>query len=250
MEIIIPVFVFLTGLCVGSFLNVCIYRLPEKGSVTFPSSACPSCGSRLQAADLIPVFSYLALKGRCRYCGGKISVQYPLVELTVGLLFLLDYFKYGLTVEALRVAVLFALLTAVTVIDWRYQIIPDSLNLAGFILGLILLIVSRENYISYITGFLLGGGILYLVAVVSRGGMGGGDIKLAAVIGLLLGWEYLLLTLFIALTFGALVGLVLVLLKVKKMKEGIAFGPYLAIGSVIAVLAGDRLVSWYLSYFK
>jgi len=249
IEIIIPVFVFLIGLCVGSFLNVCIYRLPKRRAVTYPFSTCPSCGSRLRAVDLIPVVSYLALKGRCRYCGGKISVQYPLVELTAGLLFLLDYFKYGLTVEALQVAVLFALSIAVTVIDLRYLVIPDPLNLAGFILGLILLIVSPEHYISNIIGFLLGGGLLFLIAVVSKGGMGGGDIKFAAVIGLLLGWKYLLLTLFLAFTSGALVGVVQVLLKIKKMKDVMAFGPYLALGSVIAALAGDRLISWYLQLF-
>jgi leader peptidase (prepilin peptidase)/N-methyltransferase len=249
MEIVIPVFVFLTGLCVGSFLNVCIYRLPKRRSVTYPYSTCSSCGSRLQAVDLIPVFSYLALKGSCRYCGGKIPVQYPLVELTVAVLFLLAYFKYGLTVEALQVAVLFALITAVTVIDWRYLVIPNSLNRAGFILGLILLIASPDHYISNITGFLLGGGILYLIAVVLRGGIGGGDIKFAAVIGLLLGWEYLLLTLFLAFSSAGLVGAVLVLLKIKKMKEVMAFGPYLAFGSVIAALAGDWLVSWYLQFF-
>lgn len=249
MELIIPLFVFLAGLCVGSFLNVCIYRLPEGGSIAYPPSNCPACGSRLHAVDLIPVLSYLLLRGRCRYCGGKISAQYPFIELTVGVLFLAAYLKYGLTLTTLRIFVLFAVITAATVIDWRYRIIPDKLNLAGFILGAALLFESREVLSANIIGFLAGGGILYLVALVSKGGMGGGDIKLSAVMGLLLGWRYLLLALFLANAAGALAGILLVLFKIKKMKEALPFGPYLAFGSVIAALAGDRLVSWYLQLF-
>ncbi|MDD4239676.1 MAG: prepilin peptidase, partial [Desulfotomaculaceae bacterium] len=199
--------------------------------------------------DLIPVLSYLLLRGRCRYCGGKISAQYPLVELAVGILFLLSYLKYGLTLAALRTAVLFAVVTAATVIDWRYRIIPDRLNLAGLLLGVVLIFESREVLTANAIGFLAGGGILYLVALVSRGGMGGGDIKLAAVMGLLLGWQYLLLALFLACAAGAFVGILLVLTKLKSMKEALPFGPYLALGSVIAALAGDRLISWYLQLF-
>lgn len=249
MELIIPLFVFLAGLCAGSFLNVCIYRLPEGGSIAYPPSNCPSCGSRLRLADLIPVLSYLFLRGRCRYCGGKISMQYPAIELTTGILFLLAYLKYGLTLHALRTAVLFAVVTAATVIDWRYRIIPDRLNLAGFVLGTALLFESREVLTANSIGFLAGGGLLYLVALVSRGGMGGGDIKLAAVMGLLLGWKYLLLALFLAFAAGALVGICLVLLKIKKMKTALPFGPFLALGAIIAALAGDRLISWYLQLF-
>ncbi|MFA4884604.1 MAG: prepilin peptidase [Desulfotomaculaceae bacterium] len=249
MELFWPIFVFWAGLCLGSFLNVCIYRLPEGGSVAYPPSNCPSCGRQLHTVDLIPVLSYLFLRGRCRYCSSKISAQYPIVELAVGILFLLAYLKYGLTLAALRTAVLFAVLTAITVIDLRYRIIPDKLNLAGFILGVALLFESREVFTANAIGFLAGGGILYLVAVVSRGGMGGGDIKLAAVMGLLLGWKYLLLALFLSFAAGALVGILLVLFKIKKMKEALPFGPYLALGSVIAALAGDWLVAWYLQLF-
>jgi leader peptidase (prepilin peptidase)/N-methyltransferase len=169
--------------------------------------------------------------------------------LSVGILFLLAYLKYGLTLAALRTAVLFAVVTATTVIDWRYRIIPDKLNLAGFILCVLLLFESREVLTANAIGFLAGGGILYLVAVVSRGGMDGGDIKLAAVMGLLLGWKYLLLALFLANAAGALVGILLVLLKIKKMKAALPFGPYLALGSIIAALAGDRMISWYLQLF-
>lgn len=249
MELYIPLFVFLAGLCIGSFLNVCICRLPAGGSIAYPPSNCPSCGHQLHTAELIPLLSYLFLRGRCRYCGGKISAQYPIVELATGILFLLAFFKYGLTLAALRTAVLFAVVTATTVIDLRYRIIPDRLNLAGFILGAALLFESREVFTANAIGFLAGGGILYLVAVVSRGGMGGGDIKLAAVMGLLLGWKYLLLALFLACAAGALVGSLLVLVKIKRMKEALPFGPYLALGSVIAALAGDRLIAWYLQLF-
>lgn len=249
MELVIQLFIFLAGLCAGSFLNVCIYRLPESGSIAYPPSKCSSCGSRLRAVDLIPVLSYLFLRGRCRYCGSKISAQYPVIELATGVLFLLAYLKYGLTLAALRTAVLFAVVTAAAVIDWRCRIIPDRLNLTGFILGAVMLFESREVLTANAIGFVTGGGLLYLVAVVSRGGMGGGDIKLAAVMGLLLGWKYLLLALFIAFGAGAFVGSLLVLLKIKKMKAALPFGPYLALGSVIAALAGDRLISWYLQLF-
>jgi leader peptidase (prepilin peptidase)/N-methyltransferase len=249
VEPFIPVFVFAAGLCIGSFLNVCIYRLPEGGSIAYPPSNCPSCGSRLRVVDLIPVLSYLSLRGKCRYCGSKISVQYPIVELTAGILFLLAFLKYGLTLATLRTVVLFAVVIAATMIDLGYRIIPDRLNLAGFLLGVILLFESRDVLTANSIGFLAGGGILYLVAVVSRGGMGGGDIKLAAVMGLLLGWKYLLLALFLSFTAGAIVGVLLVLLKIKRMKEALPFGPFLALGSVIAALAGDWLISWYLQLF-
>ncbi len=167
--------VFLTGACVGSFLNVCIYRIPRGKSVVFPPSYCPSCANTLRFVDLIPLISYLALNRKCRYCGCKISPRYPTVELVTGLLFVLAVTKYGLTLAALRAVVLFSLLIPAALIDLKYKIIPDKLNLAGVILGIPLIVESKEVFFSGVTGFLAGGGLLLLIAVVSRGGMGGGD---------------------------------------------------------------------------
>lgn len=237
--------VFLTGACVGSFLNVCIYRIPRGKSVVFPSSYCPSCANTLRFVDLIPLISYLALNRKCRYCGCKISPRYPVVELVTGLLFVLAVTKYGLTLAALRAVVLFSLLIPAALIDLKYKIIPDKLNLAGVILGIPLIVESKEVFFSGVTGFLAGGGLLLLIAVVSRGGMGGGDIKLAAVMGLLLGWKCLLAALFLAFATGGVTGILLLLLGLKKRKDAVPFGPFLALGGIAAALAGDKLVYWY-----
>lgn len=240
--------VFLTGACVGSFLNVCIHRIPQGKSVVFPSSHCPSCLHSLRPADLFPLVSYLALGGKCRYCGSKISLQYPAVELVAGFLYVLAVAKYGITFNALRAVVLFSLLIPAAVIDLKYKIIPDKLNLAGLILGIPLIFQSREVLFSGIAGFFAGGGLLLLIAVTSRGCMGGGDIKLAAVMGLFLGWKYLLAALFLAFAAGGVLGIIIVLLKMKRMKDAVPFGPYLALGAVTATLAGDNIVSCYASF--
>lgn len=238
--------VFFTGACVGSFLNVCIHRIPQGKSVVFPPSHCPSCLHGLKFVDLIPIISYIAIKRKCRYCGCKISLQYPAIELLTGILFLLAVAKYWISLDALRVLVLFSVLIPATVIDLKYKIIPDKLNLTGFILGLPFIFESKEVFFSGAIGFFAGGGLLLLIAVLSRGGMGGGDIKLAAVMGLLLGWKYLIVALFLAFIAGGTVGIMMILLKMKKMKEAVPFGPYLALGAVVAALAGDKVVSWYL----
>ncbi len=239
------VLVFLAGICAGSFLNVCIYRIPQGKSVVFPPSCCPCCAHTLGFVDLIPVISYLALNKKCRYCGCQISPRYPAVELFAGLLFVLAVTKYGLTIAALRAVVLFSILIPAALIDLDHKIIPDKLNLAGIFLGIPLIVQSKELFFSSVAGFLAGGGLLLLIAVVSRGGMGGGDIKLAAVMGLLLGWKCLLAALFLAFAAGGVTGILLLLLKVKNRKDAIPFGPFLALGAIAAALAGDKLVCWY-----
>jgi len=241
--------VFFTGAAVGSFLNVCICRLPVGESVVCPPSHCPACGQKLRYSDLVPVLSYFFLKGKCRYCGCRIAWQYPVVEFVTGLLFALAVIKYGITLGTLRVVVLFSVVIPAMVIDLKHKIIPDKLNLAGVILGIPLIFESREMFISGAAGFIAGGGLLLLIAVVSRGGMGGGDIKLAAVMGLLLGWKLLLAALFLAFVLGSLVGLAMVALKAARLKEPIPFGPYLAAGAVAAALAGDRVISWYAGFW-
>jgi len=245
MEYLWWVLVFFTGAAVGSFLNVCIYRMPAGESVVHPPSHCPACGQKLRFSDLIPVLSYFFLKGKCRYCGCRIAWQYPVVEFVTGLLFVLAVVKYGITPGALRIVVLFSVVIPAMAIDLKHKIIPDKLNLAGALLGIPLIFESKEVFISGAAGFIAGGGLLLLIAVVSRGGMGGGDIKLAAVMGLLLGWKLLLIALFVAFMLGSAVGLAMLVCKLVRLKEPVPFGPYLALGSVVAALAGDKIISWY-----
>jgi len=248
MEYLLWGMFFLAGACTGSFLNVVICRVPQEKSVVFPPSHCPSCLHKLNLIDLLPVVSFMALKGKCRYCGCRISPQYPAVELVTGVLFVFLFVQYGFTWTFLRFAVLLSLLVAAAAIDLKYKIIPDKLNLAGLLLGVPFLLISKETFFSGAAGFFSGGGLLLLIAVASRGGMGGGDIKLAAVMGLYLGWKYLLLALFLAFAAGGAAGAVMVFFKMKKMKNAVPFGPYLALGAVTAVLAGGKIIPWYAGY--
>lgn len=242
-------FVFIIGTAVGSFLQVCIQRLPLGQSVLYPPSHCPACRRPLKFFELLPILSYLLLKGRCRYCSASISWQYPAVELFTGLLFLLAVAKFGFTLAALRVMVLFALLVPVTVIDFKYKVIPNQLNWAGLLLGLLLLLESKEVLLAGLIGLILGGGLFWFIALVSKGGMGGGDVKLAAVLGCLLGWQQLLVALFISFAAGSVVGLSMLLLRLTRWREPIPFGPYLALGAVVAALIGDKIIAWYNSGF-
>lgn len=240
--------VFLTGACVGSFLNVCICRIPQGESVIFPPSRCPSCLHALQPVDLLPIISYIALKRKCRYCECEIPLQYPVVELLTGILFVLAVSKYGVTLGAFRAVLLFAVIIPATIIDLKNKIIPNKLNMAGLVLGIPFIFGSKEIFLSSAIGFTAGGGLLLLIAVLSRGGMGGGDVKLAAVMGLLLGWKHLLVALFLAFAFGGAVGIVMLLLNMRKMKDAVPFGPSLGFGAVIAALAGDGIITWYLKF--
>lgn len=246
---------FLYGLLIGSFLNVIIYRIPRNESIIFPGSHCPSCGASLHFFDLIPVVSYIMLGGKCRYCKCHISPRYPVVELLTASLITFQAWRQGLSLSFFLFAALTAILVAVTVIDYDCQIIPDSLVLLIAILGALhLFFVLAPSYGSAVlldraAGFLLGGGLFFLIAVVSRGGMGGGDIKLAAALGLWFGWKELLLLVFAAFIFGAVVSVFLLLTHIKGRKEGIPFGPFLALSAYLVSLYGSELMNWYLRTF-
>jgi len=247
--------VFLYGLLIGSFLNVLIYRIPRNESIVFPGSHCPDCGASLHFFDLIPVVSYLMLSGKCRYCKSPISPRYPLVELMTAALITIQAWRQGITLSFFLFASLTAILVAVTMIDYDCQIIPDSFVLLITILGALhLFFVLLPSYGSGIlldraAGFLLGGGLFFLIAVVSRGGMGGGDIKLAAALGLWFGWKELLLLVFAAFVLGALVSVLLLLTHIKGRKEGIPFGPFLALSAYLVSLYGSELLNWYIRTF-
>lgn len=249
------------GLVIGSFLNVCIYRLPRGKSIVSPPSACPRCSTPLRPWENIPVVSYLFLRGRCRGCGEPISLRYPLVELLNGALYVLVVYTFG---TGWHLPLLFAFVSAlvvITFIDLDFQIIPDVITLPGIVIGLAAAslvlpdpfalgsVTPQDAQIVGITnaaiGFLLGGGLFYLIAVLSRGGMGGGDIKMMAMVGAFMGWKAVLLTTFLGSLAGSLIGVFLILFKGKGRKTRIPFGPFLALGAVITLFLGEPLLRWY-----
>ena len=244
MEVII---VLLLGAGIGSFLNVCIYRLPRKESVVYKPSHCPSCGSKLGVADLAPVLSYVFLRGRCRHQGCRISPRYPLVELVTALLFLAAYINWGVSSHTAAMWVFLTMLVLVSVIDINHRIIPDEVLLVTTIIGLPLLFLSSLNYlISGVIGFFSAGLLLLAIAVASRGGMGGGDIKLSAVMGLFLGWQGVAVALFLSFLAGGVVSILLLATKIKGKKDAVPFGPYLAVGGIIAAFYAERIITWYM----
>ena len=247
----IEVFTFIFGLCIGSFLNVCIYRLPASKSISHPRSSCTNCNELIPFYDNIPVVSYLLLRGRCRFCREPISLRYPIIELLAGLFALITFFKYGLTLEALIYYVYIAALLVITFIDIDHQIIPDVITLPGipifFLAGFGL---SKINYLDSLIGILAGGGSLFLVAwiyslITKKEGMGGGDIKLLAMIGAVIGWKGVLFTIFVASAVGTLSGILVMLKSRKGMKLRIPFGPFLAIGAIAYIFFGPQLVRCY-----
>ncbi|MBM7578833.1 prepilin peptidase [Jeotgalibacillus terrae] len=247
---------FFTGLFVlygsifGSFYNVVGLRVPEKKSIVSPGSACPKCGHRLKWSELIPVLSYFLLKGKCKSCGLKIPVVYPVIEAATGLLFGLSFYIFGFSGELIISLIFVSLLITVTVSDIEYMIIPDRILLFfGAILIPLRIFVPLNPWWDAILGAAAGFVLLLLIAIVSRGGMGGGDIKLYAVIGLVLGVKLTLLSFFIATFIGTAAGLIAIYVKKKSRKEPIPFGPSIAAGALIAYFWGDQLINAYLSVF-
>jgi leader peptidase (prepilin peptidase)/N-methyltransferase len=247
----VEVFAFIFGLCIGSFLNVCIYRLPASQSITRPRSHCPNCNELIRFYDNIPVLSYLVLRGRCRFCKERISFRYPVVEILTGLFALVTFLKYGITLEALIYYVFVSALIVITFIDIDHQIIPDIITLPGIpLFFLASFALPGITYIDSIIGVFAGGGSLFLVAwiyhlVTKKEGMGGGDIKLLAMIGALIGWQGVLFTIFVASAVGTISGILVMLKARKSMKLAIPFGPFLAIGGIAYIFIGPQLIYWY-----
>jgi len=247
----IEVYTFMFGLCIGSFLNVCIYRLPAAKSISHPRSSCTNCGELIRFYDNIPVVSYMILKGRCRFCSEPISLRYPVVEILTGLFALITFVKYGLTLEALIYFIFIASLLVITFIDIDHQIIPDVITLPGIPIFFIASFALPEiNYLDSILGILIGGGSLLLVAwtynlITKKEGMGGGDIKLLAMLGAVIGWKGVLFTIFVASAVGTISGMLVMLKTRKSRKMAIPFGPFLAIGSIAYIFFGPQLIYWY-----
>ncbi len=241
------------GSFIGSFLNVCIFRLPREESIVFPGSHCPQCNHPIRFYDNIPVFSYLLLRGRCRFCHQPISIQYPLVEGTTAFFSLILFIKYGITWSYLFFFAFVAALIVITVIDLYHQIIPDVISLPGMGIGLLAsLVLPHISFLNSLAGLLLGGGSLFLVATVyqrlfKREGLGGGDVKLLGMIGAFLGWKAVILTILFGSLIGAIVGVTLMISKGEDSKYAIPFGPFLSLGAVIALFYGEPLLRWYLA---
>ena len=237
---------FVYGLVFGSFFNVVGLRVPKKESIVSPPSHCTSCDRKLGVLDLVPFFSYVFLRGKCRGCGSKISPIYPFIELITGGLFALAYYMIGFQTE-LVVAILFiSLLVIITVSDIAYMLIPNKVLLPFAIALFVARVLSPLTpWWSSIVGALTGFAVLYLIALVSKGGMGGGDIKLFFVIGLVLGPIHTLLTLFLAAFIGSIVGLIILKRTGQGRKTPIPFGPSIAIASLIVYFWGSSIVEWY-----
>lgn len=239
---------FITGAVFGSFYNVLIYRVPRKENFISSRSKCTACGEEIKAIDLIPIVSYVLLRGKCRYCGQKISIRYPLIEIMMGLCFVFSYLKYGFSWTTLEVIVLISICCVATFIDLDHRIIPNKLVIFALVTALIFRVLNYDASLMEIAlGFLVGGGILLIIALL--GPMGGGDIKFMAAMGLWLGATKVLLAITISFVFGALVGVLLIALKIKSRKDYIPFGPFLSLGSIIAFVYFNEIITMYLNYF-
>ncbi|MEG1774080.1 MAG: prepilin peptidase [Oscillospiraceae bacterium] len=245
---LVLLFFVLFGLIIGSFLNALIYRLPRELSIVHGNSLCPSCGHRLYAVDLVPLFSWALLRGKCRYCHEPISPRYPAVEAINAALYLAVGLRFGLTLEALASAILCSSLLAIAVIDWQEMLIPDSLCVAVAVAG-VLLLVSGSGAVSprdRLIGAFCVSVPLLLIALVSRGrAMGGGDIKLMAALGLCLGWKLTLLTTLSGAVLGTLVVLLLRRTRFALGRE-VPFGCFLAIAGIAVLFGGEAFLGWYL----
>lgn len=245
--------IFIYGLIIGSFLNVCIYRIPRGESIAWPGSHCPTCRHSLSWYDNIPLFSYLVLKGKCRYCKSGISSQYPMVESLNALLYIIMYFRFGFGVDFIFYSLMSSVLLSIIFIDLKEMIIPDSLVLCILVLSVIHKTVNYFLYgispeiINSFLGLLLAGGLFAAIVLISRGGMGGGDVTLMSALGFVLGFKNILLNIFLSFVLGAIISIVLLAAKIKTRKDPIPFGPFIVLGFFITSLWGKVIINWYLN---
>lgn len=261
MHNIIPyIIAFLLGSVIGSFLNVCVYRIPRNLSIITPSSRCPSCNTPISPRDNIPILSYIFLCGRCRTCKTKISFRYPLVEFLNAALYILVLWRFGFGWHTFIYFMLCSALLVIAFIDLEFQIIPDRITLSGIPIGLIagsfllpdpFMIFSPLGLKTSVIGACTGFGLFYSVAVIGaalfkKEALGGGDIKLMAMLGGFLGWKGVLLTTFLGSLSGSVIGVLLMIIHKKDRKHKIPFGPFLVLGSMITLFYGQEILYWYL----
>jgi leader peptidase (prepilin peptidase) / N-methyltransferase len=250
---LLDVYIFLIGLCIGSFLNVCIYRLPEGRSIVRPASACPQCGGQLGWYDNIPLLSYIVLRGRCRTCRTSISPRYPIVELLTAMFALAIWLRFGAHPQTAVYFAFIAALLVITFIDIDHGIIPDVISLPGIPVGFALsFFLPRVGWLDSLLGIAIGAGVLFLVAgayqlFTGKEGMGLGDVKLLGMIGAFVGWQGVIFTIMVSSLTGTVIGLALMLRAGKSMKMAIPFGPFLSIGAIVYVFFGPEWIDWYLN---
>lgn len=249
----IHILMFVFGLTIGSFLNVCIFRIPASKSIVRPGSMCPGCNSGIKYYDNIPVISYIFLGGKCRKCKMPIPFRYPLVELISGLTALALFMKFGLSYEGLAYFTFISALIVITFIDIDHQIIPDVISLPGIPIGFLMasFLIPSISWKGSLIGILAGGGSLLAVAwiynlITKKEGMGGGDIKLLAMIGAFIGLKGVLFTIFAASAAGTITGIAVMLKTQKGMKLAVPFGPFLSIGTILYIFFGSEIISWYI----
>ena len=250
-EIVLYIIIFIYGITFGSFLNVCIYRIPKKESIAKERSHCMQCGYQLKWYDLVPLFSYLCLGGKCRKCKTKIAIQYPLVEAANGIIYIAVFLVNGFQISSFLYCFLGSALIVLSVVDFRTFEIPLGINIFILILGMIQVITDYQNWLTYLIGACAVSGFMAVVILVTNGrGFGGGDLKLMAAAGLLLGWKKILLAFLLGCVIGSVchgIRMIYSTLKEKNAEHVLAFGPYLAIGIFIAALWGEEMIRWYLS---
>ncbi|MGH9239085.1 MAG: prepilin peptidase [Vicinamibacterales bacterium] len=255
MNVWLTVLLGLLGLIVGSFLNVCIYRLPRRESVNWPGSHCTACNRPLSWYENVPIISWLVLRGRCRTCGERISVVYPLVELITGVLFVAGYAIYGWTpMLAVRLAFGCAMVVLFA-IDLRHHLLPNVITVPGIVIGFLLSLFLPPGWKASLIGLIAGGGVLFAIAegyYRLRGveGLGMGDVKMLSMIGAFLGWKLMLVTLILGSFAGSLIGVGVIALGRGGMKAALPFGTFLAVGALTAAVVGDPLVEWYTGFYR
>ena len=251
--IVYGIFAFLFGAVVGSFLNVCIFRMPREASVVFPASHCMKCDYLIRWYDNIPILSYLFLRGKCRSCGEPISLQYPVVEFLNGALALALFLKFGPGLVFVILFLFCSAMVVVTFIDLEHQIIPDRITLPGIVVGFaVSFFIPQLGWLNSLIGIVAGGGSLLLVAyayqlITKKDGMGGGDVKLLAMMGAFFGWKAVLFIIFAASMVGSVIGVGVMLAQKKDSTLAIPFGPFLASAAVLYIFFGRQIIFWYLN---
>lgn len=249
LELIPYIIIFIFGITIGSFLNVCIYRIPLGESIVMAPSHCMTCGRKLKWYDMVPVFSWLVLGGKCRNCKSKISVQYPIIEGVNGILYVMICAVNGLEWSSVIYCFMASALLVLSIIDWRTYEIPFGINVFLFVLGVAMTILDRGNLAVHLIGMICVSGLLGILYLLTGGrAIGGGDIKLMFACGLILGWKLILLAFFLGCIIGSVVHIIR--MSVKKAGRMLAMGPYLSAGILLAALWGNAWINWYLSLLR
>jgi leader peptidase (prepilin peptidase) / N-methyltransferase len=243
------------GAMVGSFLNVCVYRLPLGKSIVYPPSGCPTCGRELTWYENVPIVSWLALRGRCRTCATPISIRYPLIEALTAAMFGVAFWYYGPGLLLLARLILGCALIVLFAIDLEHHLLPNAITVPGIILGFVFSVFTDVGWQASLIGLIAGGGILFAIAEIyyrirHEEGLGMGDVKMLAMIGAFLGWKLMMLTLVLASFSGSLIGVLLIATRRGTMKYALPFGTFLAIGALAAASVGPALLDWYLGFFQ